>query len=113
VVKVLDQKAEWSCWQTGMELHYGSLLLMRLKEVTGDKPFSFMVRRDDGALCETEVTENMSESGSSFFNEDNDEQTWDVVDLNETGLLEIHLPVSTELYLLTVNCTVSLYMALI
>ncbi|CAL8114388.1 unnamed protein product [Orchesella dallaii] len=91
VVKVLDQKAEWCCWQSGMELSYGDLLLLRVKEVTGEKPFAFMLRRDDGALCETDVAD-VNETDNWFVREDNDEQVWDVVDLSESGLLEIHIP---------------------
>lgn len=92
VVKVLDEKAEWCCWQTGMELKYGDLLVMRIKEVTGEKPFTFMLRRDDGALCESDVCDETN-ANLPFIKEDsNSEQVWDAVDLSETGLLEIHIP---------------------
>lgn len=89
---MLDQKAEWCCWQTGMELSYGELLLLRVKEVTGEKPFVFMLRRDDGALCETDVAD-VNETDNWFVREETDEQVWDVVDLSESGLLEIQIPV--------------------
>jgi len=79
-MQVLDERAEWSCWQTGLELSYGQVLLVRVKEVTGEKPFTFMLRRDEAA--------SMSTSELQI-----EEQVWDVVDLTETGLLEIYLPV--------------------
>jgi hypothetical protein len=63
-----------------MELNYGQLLLVRVKEVTGEKNFSFMLRRDEAA-------------GLSASELQIEEQVWDVCDLTETGLLEIHLPV--------------------
>lgn len=75
-----------------MELSYGELLLLRVKEVTGEKPFSFMLRRDDGALCETDVSD-VNETDNWFVREDTAEQVWDVVDLSESGLLELHIPV--------------------
>lgn len=93
VVKVLDQKAEWCCWQTGMELRYGDLIVMRIKEVTGEKPFTFMLRRDDGALCESDICdENSANPSTPVSEENNSEQVWDAVDLAENGLLEIHIP---------------------
>ena len=29
----LEWKAEWRCWQTGIELHYLGTVLLRIKEV--------------------------------------------------------------------------------
>jgi hypothetical protein len=91
MVKVLDQKAEWCCWQTGMELTYGKLLVIRIKEVTGEKTLKFMLRRDDGALCESDTCDD-NNSNPTLTAKDNSEQVWDAVDLSETGLLEIHIP---------------------
>lgn len=74
-----------------MELTYGDLLIMRVKEVTGEKPYTFMLRRDDGALCESDACDNEN-SKQGIIKEDNSEQVWDAVDLSETALLEIHIP---------------------
>lgn len=53
--------------------------------------FSLIPRRDDTAVCETEVS-------NSFSFEDGDgkieRKIWDVIDLKETGLLEMHIPLS-------------------
>jgi hypothetical protein len=68
---------------------------MRIKEVTGEKPFTFMLRRDDGALCESDVCDENNDNpilNKKVQEEDNSEQVWDAVDLSETGLLEIHIP---------------------
>ena len=54
--------------------------------MTGEKPFTFMLRRDETA-------------GLSASELEIEEQVWDVVDLTETGLMEIYLPVSVNLWL--------------
>lgn len=33
LVKLLDLKAEWILWQTGLQLKYGDITLFRMKEV--------------------------------------------------------------------------------
>lgn len=33
LVKLLDCKAEWVLWQTGLQLKYGDITLFRMKEV--------------------------------------------------------------------------------
>lgn len=86
IVRVLDRPAEWFCWQTGIELRYGELSLIRINEISGKKPHAFMLKRDEeGELSET-LKDNMSRTPA-------EESVWDVVDLNDVGLLEIHLPV--------------------
>ena len=40
----LEWKAEWRCWQTGIELHYLGTTLLRIKEVlprVGVSPFDY------------------------------------------------------------------------
>lgn len=34
LVKLLDLKAEWILWQTGLQLKYGDITLFRMKEVS-------------------------------------------------------------------------------
>jgi len=88
IVATLDRPTEWFCWQTGLELRYGELTLIRIKEIgSSEKPHTFMLRRDEeGDLSELCEEENISRAEA-------EESVWDVVDLMEAGLLEIHLPV--------------------
>ena len=44
----LEWKAEWRCWQTGIELHYLGTTLLRIKEVgnrVGVSPFDYRALR--------------------------------------------------------------------
>jgi len=87
IVAALDRPVEWFCWQTGMELRYGELTLIRINEISGKKPHTFMLRRDEEGELSESVGDNVSRAPS-------EESVWDVVELNDAGLLEIHLPVS-------------------
>ena len=44
IAQSLEWKAEWRCWQTGIELQYLGTTLLRIKEVTqrvGVSPFDY------------------------------------------------------------------------
>ena len=92
LISSLCKEADWTLWQNGLEIHYGPTTILYVKEVTGEKPFSFMLRRDE-TVCE--IVEPSPAGDAPVQNaEEPEEQVWEVVDLSETSLLEIHLPVS-------------------
>ncbi|CAB0014704.1 unnamed protein product [Nesidiocoris tenuis] len=75
LTKLLDVRAEWSLWQTGMELRYGQTALFSMKEVIH--------------------TNNNSIDYQSLRLQLKQEGIWTDVNFNTVSLLEIHLPLDT------------------
>ncbi|CAH1175605.1 unnamed protein product [Phaedon cochleariae] len=73
LVKVLDLKAEWVLWQTGLQLKYGDVTLFRMKEVL-----------HNSAAFYKQLRFRIKQEG-----------TWCDVDLQTTSILEIHFPVES------------------
>ncbi|XP_065157528.1 leucine-rich repeat serine/threonine-protein kinase 1 isoform X3 [Atheta coriaria] len=73
LVKLLDFKAEWVLWQTGLQLKYGDMTLFRLREVLYNsaayyRQLKFKLKQD-GVWCE--------------------------VDMQNTSILEVYFPVES------------------
>ncbi|KAF6207493.1 hypothetical protein GE061_015939 [Apolygus lucorum] len=75
LTKLLDVGAEWSLWQTGMELRYGYTVLFSMKEIIH--------------------TNNNSIDYQSLRLQLKQEGVWTDVNFNTVSLLEIHLPLDT------------------
>ncbi|XP_075215251.1 leucine-rich repeat kinase [Lycorma delicatula] len=76
LAKLLDVRAEWVLWQTGMELRYSDMVLFRMKEVipsVRNSPIDY--RR---------LRLKLKQEG-----------VWSDVDLNNSSILEILLPLDT------------------
>ncbi|CAH0558750.1 unnamed protein product [Brassicogethes aeneus] len=71
--KILDFKAEWILWQTGLQLKYGNITLFRMREVLLNSSAQYrhlkFRLKQDGVWCD--------------------------VDLQSTSVLEIHFPVES------------------
>ncbi|XP_015840648.1 leucine-rich repeat serine/threonine-protein kinase 1 isoform X3 [Tribolium castaneum] len=73
LVKLLDLKAEWVLWQTGLQLKYGDITLFRMREILHNsssyyRQLKFRLKQD-GVWCD--------------------------VDLQNSSILEIHFPVDS------------------
>ncbi|XP_044740580.1 leucine-rich repeat serine/threonine-protein kinase 1 isoform X2 [Chrysoperla carnea] len=75
LAKMLDVKAEWVLWQTGLQLKYGDITLFRMKEVLHSIPAYYRHLRfklkQDGVWCD--------------------------VDLINSSILELYFPIETLL----------------
>ncbi|XP_049820088.1 leucine-rich repeat serine/threonine-protein kinase 1 isoform X2 [Aethina tumida] len=73
LVKLLDLKAEWVLWQTGLQLKYGDITLFRMREVLHNSSAQYrhlkFRLKQDGIWCD--------------------------VDLQSTSVLEIYFPVDS------------------
>ncbi|XP_017772148.1 PREDICTED: leucine-rich repeat serine/threonine-protein kinase 1 isoform X5 [Nicrophorus vespilloides] len=73
LMKLLDFKAEWVLWQTGLQLKYGDITLFRLREVLHNSAAHYkqlkIKLQQDGVWCD--------------------------VDLQNTSILEIYFPVES------------------
>ncbi|KAJ8942684.1 hypothetical protein NQ314_010008 [Rhamnusium bicolor] len=89
LVKLLDLKAEWMLWQTGLQLKYGDVTLFRMKEVLHNSAAHYRQLRfrikQEGIWCD--------------------------VDLQSTSVLEIYFPVESLIVkpLITENSDLSQY----
>ncbi|KAJ8980099.1 hypothetical protein NQ317_008560 [Molorchus minor] len=89
LVKLLDLKAEWVLWQTGLQLKYGDVTLFRMKEVL-----------HNSAAHYRQLKFKLKQEGM-----------WFDVDLQNTSILEIYFPVESLVIKpsLTENCDPSEY----
>ncbi|KAB7496364.1 Leucine-rich repeat serine/threonine-protein kinase 1 [Armadillidium nasatum] len=94
---LLGGQAEWSCWQTGMELHYAHTILFRLKEVlpfVGTKESHYSLKKN----CPVSGEKNScchgghmpDYKGMKFLIKL--EGNWSDVEVKNSALLEIYLP---------------------
>ncbi|CAG9859264.1 unnamed protein product [Phyllotreta striolata] len=89
LAKVLDLKAEWVLWQTGLQLKYGDVTLFRMKEVL-----------HNSAAFYRQLKFRLKQEG-----------VWTDVDLINSSILEIHFPVEYLAVqpILTESCNVDNY----
>ncbi|KAJ8934094.1 hypothetical protein NQ318_004975 [Aromia moschata] len=73
LVKLLDLKAEWVLWQTGLQLKYGDITLFRMKEVL-----------HNSAAHYRQLRFKLKQEG-----------VWCDVDMQNTSILEIYFPVES------------------
>ncbi|XP_071051470.1 leucine-rich repeat serine/threonine-protein kinase 1 isoform X2 [Onthophagus taurus] len=73
LLKLLDLKAEWVLWQTGLQLKYGDITLFRMREVL-----------NSSATCYRQMKFKLKQEGQ-----------WCDVDLQNSSILEIYFPVDS------------------
>ncbi|XP_056637900.1 leucine-rich repeat serine/threonine-protein kinase 1 isoform X1 [Diorhabda sublineata] len=73
LAKILDLKAEWILWQTGLQLKYGDITLFRMKEVL-----------HNSAAYYKQLKFRLKQEG-----------VWSEVDFQNSSILEIHFPVES------------------
>uniref|UniRef100_T1HIN4 non-specific serine/threonine protein kinase n=1 Tax=Rhodnius prolixus TaxID=13249 RepID=T1HIN4_RHOPR len=75
LVKLLDVRAEWSLWQTGMELRYADTVLFSMKEI---------IHANNNSIDYQNLRLQLKQDGN-----------WTDVNLVSVSLLELYLPLDT------------------
>ncbi|KAF4523571.1 hypothetical protein B566_EDAN014882, partial [Ephemera danica] len=109
LAQLLDQRAEWLLWQTGMELRYFDTTLFRMKEVLPSLKHSPVDYRQLSLFILAEVFAITLHTYATKKNcarrfQLRQEGTWADVDMNNSSILELYFPAESLVIRRRLDC---------